>query len=69
MEIEKTSYPSKKTLSTITTFDKNTIHITNESKNKNGASVEHKRGSIGFTKIQNEPGGKIKGMITDLELM
>jgi len=69
MEIEKASYPSKKTLSTITTFDKNTIHITNENNNKDGSSVDHKRGFIGFTKIQNESGGKIKGMITDLELM
>ncbi|XP_063420154.1 uncharacterized protein LOC134705338 [Mytilus trossulus] len=61
---------SKKTLSTISVFDKNTIDIKVDHSSKNATVTYDNQTSNTVThQFAEKPVGKIKGMISDLELM
>lgn len=61
---------SKKTLSTISVFDKNTVEIKVDHSSKNATvTYDNQTTKIGTNQFAEKPAQKIKGMISDLELM
>ncbi|CAG2236664.1 unnamed protein product [Mytilus edulis] len=61
---------SKKTLSTISVFDKNTVDIKVSHSSKNATvTYDNQTTNTGTNQFAEKPAGKIKGMISDLELM
>ena len=61
---------SKKTLSTISVFDKNTVDIKVSHSSKNTTvTYDNQTTNTGSYQFAEKSAGKIKGMISDLELM